>query len=60
MKKSTVINQIHQDTSIVEKDVELVVNSMLDIFKDSLKNGEAISLYGFGSFNLVKRKAKEI
>jgi len=60
MKKSTIINQINQNISIAEKDIELIVNSMLNIITDSLKNGESVSLYGFGSFNLVKRKAKEI
>jgi len=60
MKKSTMINKIYQDTDMPESDIELVVNAALEIITDTLKSGDSVSLYGFGSFSLVKRKAKEL
>jgi len=60
MKKSTLINQVNKNTKIPLKDVEVVINLALEIIANSLKNGDFVSLYGFGSFSLVKRKAKEL
>jgi len=60
MKKSTLINEIELKTNYPKEEVENVVNSMLDIILQTLKNGESVSLYGFGSFSVSKREAKEI
>lgn len=60
MKKSTLIYEIHLKTEYPKVEVEAIVNSMLDIMAESLKNGNSVSLYGFGSFLVSKREAKEI
>ena len=60
MKKSTIISEIEEKTNFSYKDIENVVNRTLDIIIDSLKSGVQVSLYGFGSFKIYKKKAKEV
>jgi len=60
MKKSTLVNEVSSKTSFSPDKIEKVVDTMLDIITVSLKEGESVSLYGFGSFMLTKRKAKEV
>jgi len=60
LKKSTIINDIIQTTKLPKKDVVTVVDTMLDLITESLKEGESVSLSGFGSFLLVERKPKEL
>jgi integration host factor subunit beta len=37
---------------LAPKDVEVAVNSLINILSDSLSSGERIEIRGFGSFNL--------
>jgi integration host factor subunit beta len=37
---------------LASKDVEVVVNSLINILSNSLSSGERIEIRGFGSFNL--------
>ena len=60
MKKSTVICEIEAKTGLPYQDIENVVNNTLDIIMDCLKDGVPVSLYGFGSFKVYKKKAKEV
>ncbi len=60
MKKSVLINEVSAKTGISRKETEMVVNTMLDTIVDSLKNREAVSFLGFGSFEPVKKNAREI
>jgi len=38
---------------------ETAYDSLFDIIKAALKNGDAVSISGFGSFKLVQRKARK-
>ncbi len=60
MKKSTLIYEVHMQTKYPKANVEKVVNSMIDVMTNSLKEGDSVSLYGFGSFLISKREAKEV
>ncbi len=60
MKKSVLINEVAAKTGLSRKDTELVINTMLDTIVDSLKNKEPVSFLGFGSFEPVKKNAREI
>jgi len=60
MKKSMLINEIAQKTGLPKAEIEIVINTMLDSITESLKDREAVSFIGFGSFVPVKKNAREI
>jgi DNA-binding protein HU-beta len=42
-----------------QKDVAIVIDTVLETIKESVANGEKINLVGFGSFEAVERAARE-
>jgi len=60
LKKSTLIKEVSNKYKFPLKEVETVVDTMLDIISNSLKEGESVSIFGFGSFVIDTRKAKEL
>jgi nucleoid DNA-binding protein len=60
MKKSNLIDEIYKTTDFTKKDITLVVDTMFDIIKKCLQDGEAVSISKFGSFVLTDRRAKEL
>jgi DNA-binding protein HU-beta len=60
LKKSVLINEVAKKTGVDKKDAEAVINTMLETIVDTLKNKEAVSFLGFGSFEPVKKNAREI
>ncbi|MCQ2609471.1 MAG: HU family DNA-binding protein [Lachnospiraceae bacterium] len=59
MNKQELIEKISEDTGLSKKDAERALNSFIDNIKKSLKKGEKVSLVGFGTFDVSKRKARE-
>ncbi len=60
MKKSHLIDEIYKSTNFTKKDITLVVDTMFDIIKECLQEGESVSISKFGSFVLTDRRAKEL
>ncbi len=60
MKKSVLINIVAQKTGISKKETEVIINTMLDTIVDALKNKEPVSFLGFGTFEPVKKNARDI
>ncbi len=60
MKKSMLVQQIAEKTALPKSEVEIIINTMLDVITDALKNREAVSFIGFGSFVPVKKNSREI
>jgi DNA-binding protein HU-beta len=50
MNKSELIDAIAEDSGLTKTDIEKVVNSFVNVTRVALKNGEDVSLVGFGSF----------
>lgn len=42
-----------------QKDVAIVIDTVLETIKENVANGEKINLVGFGSFEAVERAARE-
>ncbi|MCM8768157.1 MAG: HU family DNA-binding protein [Candidatus Omnitrophica bacterium] len=57
MNKADIVNAV---AGVVcgKKEAEAAVNTVLDCIKKSLKKGEAVTLVGFGTFKVAKRKAR--
>jgi DNA-binding protein HU-beta len=58
MNKAELIAVVAEKTAVSRKDVDKVVNGVLDTIMETLKNGEKVSLVGFGSFEAKVRPAR--
>jgi DNA-binding protein HU-beta len=57
MNKGDLIAAVAKDTGLPKVQAETAVNSVLDNIKKNAKKG--VQLIGFGSFTVVKRKARK-
>jgi len=46
------------ETGITKKEAAAAVDAAIDAIKDALGKGDKVSLVGFGSFSVKKRKAR--
>jgi DNA-binding protein HU-beta len=60
MKKSEFISQVAQKSGLSKKDTEAVIDAALETITEALKARENVSFLGFGSFQAVKKNAREI
>jgi len=59
MNKAELIEAVAKQTQLTKKDATNAVNATLTSIKKATKKKEGISIVGFGSFNSVKRKARQ-
>jgi integration host factor subunit beta len=60
MTKAELVDKIaEKKTSLTRKQVEVVVNTVLDGIKDALSQEDKVEIRGFGSFRIRRRRAKE-
>ncbi|OGI16316.1 MAG: DNA-binding protein [Candidatus Moranbacteria bacterium RBG_19FT_COMBO_42_6] len=59
MNKDALVAEIAAKTELSKKDVEAVVDNMVDIVTKSLQGGNKVTLTGFGTFKVSKRAARE-
>ncbi|HHU81088.1 MAG TPA: HU family DNA-binding protein [Acholeplasmataceae bacterium] len=50
MKKVDIIELIHQKTGLYKKDIEPMLNALVDVMSEALSNGEKVQLTNFGTF----------
>ncbi len=58
MQKSDLIEKIADDAGISKAAADRALNSILSNITKTLKNGDRISLVGFGTFSISKRAAR--
>jgi len=58
MKKADLVNELAKFTS-TKKEAVMAVEIMLNLIKKTLKKREEVFLSGFGTFSIVKRKARK-
>jgi len=58
MNKAQLIEEVAKVTS-TKKEAALAVDATLAAIQKTLKKGEAVTLVGFGTFGISKRKARE-
>lgn len=51
--------QVAEHTKMTKTDSAKAVRAVLDVIEGALKKGEKVTLTGFGSFEVSKRKARE-
>lgn len=58
MNKSELINEVARKTGLSRREAEAGVQAMLDLIAKELAKGGKITLTGFGTFDVGKRKAR--
>ena len=60
MTKAQIIERVsEQITTLTKRQAEVVVNTIFDCVRDSLKNGDKTEIRGFGSFRLRDERRAE-
>ncbi len=59
MTKVELIAAVATNAGLTKKDAEKAVSATLDVITDALKNGEKVSLVGFGTFEVRERKERQ-
>ncbi|MGA1869394.1 MAG: HU family DNA-binding protein [bacterium] len=59
MNKSELVTKIAQDANISKRAAENAVNSLMSNVKKALKKGDSVTLVGFGTWTVTKRKARK-
>ena len=59
INKDALISSISAKTELSKKDVEMMIESMIDVITKSIKAGDKVTLTGFGTFRISNRAARE-
>ena len=52
MQKTEVIARVAKETGMTQTDTAKIVNALLTVITDALKDGEKVTLTGFGAFEV--------
>ncbi|KPK35864.1 MAG: hypothetical protein AMK70_04545 [Nitrospira bacterium SG8_35_1] len=58
MNKGDLIENVAKNAALSKTKAALAVNEVFDSISSSLKKGKNVSLVGFGTFSVTKRKAR--
>ena len=58
MTRSQLITKVANDTSMTSAEVEKVMGCIFGTIGDTLKNGEIVTIAGFGRFEMRERQTK--
>ncbi len=58
MNKAALIGKIAEDAGITRNAAATAMNSFIEGISQSLKRGQRVTLVGFGTFSVSKRKAR--
>ena len=59
VNKDALVSGIAEKTDLSKKDVETVIETMIDEITRYLKSGDKVALTGFGTFRVSDRAARE-
>ncbi len=59
MNKAELIEGVSDKTGLTKKETGNVIDAITDTVKETMSKGERITLIGFGTFHVMKRKARE-
>lgn len=58
MNKSELINEVARKTGLSRRESEVGIQTMLDLIAKEVVKGSKVTLTGFGTFDVGKRKAR--
>jgi len=59
MTKADLIEKVAKDAALTKADAGKCINALIDAVTVSLKKGQKVTLVGFGTFSVSKRKARK-
>jgi integration host factor subunit beta len=59
LSKQDIINTLSEEVNLSQKDMAIVVETILSTIVDTLKRGDKVEIRGFGSFRVRHKKARE-
>jgi nucleoid DNA-binding protein len=59
INKDSLVDLIAVKTDLSKKDVEMVLDTMIDSITEQLRQGNKVTFTGFGAFRVSKRAARE-
>ncbi|MDZ4133857.1 MAG: HU family DNA-binding protein [Dethiobacteria bacterium] len=59
MNKSDLVDSVVEQTGMMKKDCDKVINIIIDAITAALAKGNRVQLVGFGTFEVRERKARE-
>jgi nucleoid DNA-binding protein len=59
VNKDTLVHTICERTNLSKKDIELMLEAFEDTVTNELRQGNKVTLTGFGTFKVSKRAARE-
>lgn len=59
INKDSLIESISTKTDLSKKDVEMVLDTMVDSITEQLRQGNKVTFTGFGAFRVSKRAPRE-
>ncbi|MGE8205867.1 HU family DNA-binding protein [Heyndrickxia sp. NPDC080065] len=59
MNKTDLINSVAEATELTKKDATKAVDALFSTIETALKNGDKVSLIGFGNFEVRERAARK-
>lgn len=59
MNKAELVEKVAGEVGLTKKDVNNVVDAVTSAITDSLAGGKKVTLVGFGTFQVQKRKARQ-
>ena len=59
MNKAELVEEVAGEVGLTKKDVNNVIDAMTSAITDALANGDKVTLVGFGTFLVQRRKARQ-
>ena len=59
MNKKELVDKVSKKAKVMKKDAQAVIDATLATVMDALKKGDKVTLVGFGTFSVTKRKARK-
>lgn len=59
INKDSLVDSISTKTDLSKKDVEMAIDTMVDVITEQLRQGNKVTLTGFGAFRVSKRASRE-
>ena len=59
MNKGDLVGKIAKEAGVTKRQAEVAFNSLVGGIASSLKKGQKVTIVGFGTFSVAKRKARQ-
>lgn len=59
MEQNQLISEVAKESGISEEEASKIINAFISTIKEGLTRGEKVTISGFGTFSLAKRKARD-